>query len=258
MLVATLVLSACGIFSGKEIDQTEGWSPGKLYAEAQIEAGDGKWPEAIKLLETLQSRYPFGRFAQQAQMEIAYAYYKNNEPALARASADRFIKQYPNHPNVDYLYYLKGLVTFNDNLGLLSQFSRQDPTERDPKALRESFDAFKELIARHPNSQYAADSEVRMRYLVNAMAQHQIHVADYYLRRGAYMAAANRAQGVVRDYQQSPVIEAALYIMVQSYDRLGLTQLRDDARSVLDKNYPNSALLKTGLQQRKAAWWQIW
>jgi len=258
MLAAALLLSACGVFSPKETDRTESWSPGKLYAEAQNEARSGQWTEAVKLLETLQSRYPFGRFAQQAQMEIAYAYYKDNEPALASAAADRFIKQYPNHPNVDYLYYLKGLVTFNDNLGLLSRVSRQDPTERDPKALRASFEAFKELVARYPNSQYAADSILRMRYLVNAMAQHQIHVADYYLRRGAFMAAANRAQGVVRDYQQSPAVEAALFIMVQAYDRLGLTQLRDDAKSVLDKNFPNSAILKTGVEQRNAPWWQLW
>jgi outer membrane protein assembly factor BamD len=258
LLVASCVLSACGIFGGKEIDKTEGWSASKLYAEAQGEMEDKNWSAALKLLESLQSRYPFGRFAQQALMETAYVRYKDNEPALARATADRFIKQYPNHPNVDYLYYLRGLASFNDNLGLLSSLSRQDLTERDPKALRESFDAFKEVIVRFPAGPYAADSELRMRYLVNAMAQHQIHVATYYMRRGAFLAAANRAQNVMRDYQQAPAVEEALYIMVMAYDALHMNDLRDDAKSVLSKNFPNTELYARGLRKRDVAWWQLW
>jgi len=255
---ATVVLSACGLFSGKEIDRTAGWSPSKLYSEAQVEMSDRNWQGAIKLFESLQSRYPFGRFAQQALMEQAFCHYKDNEPALARATAERFIKQYPNHPNVDYLFYLKGLASFNDNLGLLAGLSRQDLTERDPKALRESFDAFKDLAQRFPNSAYTVDAELRMRYLVNAMALNQIHVATYYMRRGAYMAAANRAQLVVREFQQAPAVEEALYIMYMAYDALQLTELREDTKKVLDKNFPNSELWTRGLRKRDVAWWQLW
>lgn len=258
LLAATLALSGCGIFSGKEQDKTAGWSASKLYSEAQGEMEAKNWQAAIKLFETLQSRYPFGRFAQQALMEQAYCHYKDNEPLVARATADRFIKQYPNHPNIDYLYYLKGLASFNDNLGLLASLSRQDLTERDPKALRESFDAFKDLIQRFPESGYSADAELRMRYLVNAMALHQVHVATYYMKRRAYLAAANRAQSVVREYREAPAVEEALYLMVVAYDALGMTDLRDDAKKVLDKNFPNTELYKRGLRTRDVAWWQLW
>lgn len=258
LLLTTLTLSACGLFSGKEEDKTAGYSASRLYSEAQEEMQARNWQAAIKLFQSLQSRYPFGRFAQQGLMEEAYAHYKDNEPAVARATAERFIKQYPNHPNVDYLYYLRGLASFNDNLGLLASLSRQDLTERDPKALRESFDAFKELLVRFPDSRYASDSELRMRYLVNAMAQHEIHVASYYIRRGAYLAAVNRAQGVLKDYQQAPAVEEALYIMTLGYDALGMTDLRDDTRKVLDKNFPESTLPSRGLRTRDTAWWQLW
>ena len=258
MLAVVLLVSGCSLFSGKEIDPTEGWSASKLYAEAQDEMESRNWQAAVKLLEKLQARYPFGRLAQQALMETAYVHYKDSDPALARAAAERFIRQYPNHPNIDYLYYLKGLVSFNDNLGLLASLSRQDLSERDPKSLRESFDAFKDLITRFPESTYAADANLRMRYLVNSLAAHEIHVADYYLRRGAYLAAANRAQGVLRDYQQTPAVEPALYIMTRAYDALRLPELRDDARRVLDKNFPGSELPSRGLTPNQKPWWQLW
>ena len=250
---ATLV-AGCGILSGDTKDKTAGWSAQKLYAEAQDEISAGGWVNAIKLLETLQSRYPFGRYAQQAQMEIAYAQYKDGEKDLAVAAADRFIKQYPNNPNVDYVYYLKGLINFNDNLGVLGSVARQDLTERDPKALREAFDAFRELSNRFPDSKYTPDAIVRMKYLVNAMAAHEVHVARYYMRRGAYVAAANRAQIVVQQYQQAPAVRDALQIMVAAYDGLDMPALRDDARRVLDTNFPASA----NAVKEKKAWWKVW
>ena len=248
------LLAACGIFSTENKDKTAGWTAQKLYAEAQDEISAGGWASAIKLLETLQSRFPFGRYAQQVQMEIAYAQWKDGEKDLAISAADRFIKQYPNSPNADYVYYLKGLINFNDDLGLLSVVARQDLTERDPKALRDSFDAFRELANRFPNSKYTPVAIVRMKYLVNALAAHEVHVAQYYLRRGAYVAAANRAQSVVRQYQQAPSVKDALQIMVAAYDGLDMPVLRDDARRVLDTNFPATA---DSLKEKKP-WWKVW
>src|SRR6185369_2527857 len=166
------------------------------YSEAKSNLNEGNYEKAIKLYEKLEARYPYGRYAQQAQLEIAYAYYKDKDVASALAAADRFIKLHPGHPNVDYAYYLKGLANFNDDLGVLGnmaeKFTGQDMTERDPKAARESFDAFRDLVTRFPESKYRADSMERMNYLVNSLASHEVHVARYYMKRGAYVAAANR------------------------------------------------------------------
>lgn len=249
-----MALSGCGIFSSGSTDKTAGWSAQKLYAEAEDEMSAGGYANAIKLFETLQSRYPFGRYAQQAQMEIAYAQWKDNEKDLAIAAADRFIKQYPNSPNADYVYYLKGLISFNDNLGILGSLAAQDLTERDPKALRDAFDAFRELATKFPESKYTPDAIVRMKYLVNALAAHEVHVARYYMRRGAYVAAANRAQVVVQQYQQAPAVHDALQIMVAAYEGLQMPQLRDDAKRVLDTNYPVNVNAVT----EKSPWWKFW
>ena len=191
------------------------------------------------------------------RIEIAYAYYKANEPASAIAACDRFIKLHPNHPNVDYVYYLKGLVNFNEDLGVLGYISMQDQSERDPMAARDAFAAFKELVAKYPDSKYAPDATARMKYLVNALASNEVHVAHYYLRRGAYVAAANRAQFTVKTYLDAPANEEALFILVKSYDALGLNDLRDDAERVMRTNFPNSDYYKRGLD-RQEPWWRLW
>lgn len=251
-----LLLSGCGLLP-EQIDQTKGWSVTKLYSEARSELDDRNYAAAIKLYEKLEARYPYGRFAQQAQIELAYAHYKEGEVASAIAAADRFIKLHPNHPNVDYAYYLKGLANFNDDLGLMHIISRQDMSERDPKAAREAFEAFRELVTRFPDSKYAPDSRQRMNYLVNALASHEVHVARYYLRRGAFVAAANRAQTALKSYPQAPANEEGLLIMVKAYDALGLTDLRDDAERVMKRNFPNSRYLAGGGGTAKP-WWQLW
>ena len=249
------VLGACSLLPG-EIDETRGWSANKLYSEAKSELGDRNYERAIKLYEKLEARYPYGRFAQQAQIEIAYAYYKEGEPASAIAAVDRFVKLHPNHPSVDYMYYLKGLANFNDDLGIFGFISNQDMTERDPKAARDAFNAFKELVTRFPKSKYTPDAIARMNYLVNALASHEVHVARYYLKRGAYVAAANRAQYALKTYPQAPANEEGLLIMVKAYDALGMQDLRGDAERVMLKNFPDSAYLKGG--KRNVPWWQIW
>ncbi|HWR77605.1 MAG TPA: outer membrane protein assembly factor BamD [Thiobacillus sp.] len=256
LLAAALTLGGCGLLPEVK-DETTGWSAQKLYAEAKDNLNDGNYERAVKLFETLEARYPFGRYAQQAQLEIAYAYYKDNEPISAIAACDRFIKLHPNHPNVDYAYYLKGLANFNDDLGLLGNLVNQDMSERDPRAARDAFLAFKELVTRFPDSKYAADSTARMKYLVNALAGNEIHVAKYYLKREAYVAAANRAKEVLKTYPEAPALEEALAIMVVAYDKLKLTDLRDDAQRVLTLNFPNSKYAK-GVSTEGKAWYRFW
>ena len=249
-------LAGCGIF-GETKDETAGWSANKLYTEAKEAMNDGSYDKAIKFYEKLESRYPYGRFAQQAQIDIAYAYWKSGEPASAIAACDRFIKLHPDHPNVDYVYYLKGLIGFNEDLGLLGFVSNQDPTERDPKSARAAFDAFKELATRLPDSKYTPDAVARMKYLVNALASQEVHVARYYMKRGAYLAAVNRSQFALKNYPDAPAIEEALFIMVKAYDQLGLNDLRDDAERVMKKNFPKSEYYARGLN-RPEPWWKLW
>ena len=255
LFVASLIVG-CGLLP-EDKDETAGWSANKLYAEAKDALNESSYAKAIKYFEKLESRYPYGRYAQQAQIDIAYAYWKDQEPASAIAACDRFIKLHPNHPNVDYVYYLRGLINFNENLGIMGAISNQDMTERDPKGARESFDAFRELVTRFPESKYTPDAILRMKYLVNALASLELHVARYYMKRGAYLAAANRAQYTVTNYPGAPVTEEALFIMVKAYDALTLNDLRDDAERVMRKNFPNSEYYVRGLE-RKEPWWKLW
>jgi len=255
-VLAAFLVAGCGTF-GEAADETKDWSVSKLYSEARSELMGGNYENAIKLYEKLEARFPYGRYAQQSQLEVAYAYYKQNEPALSIAASDRFIKLHPNHPNVDYAYYLKGLANFNDDLGWMYLISRQDLTERDPKAARDAFEAFKDLVQRYPESKYAEDSQQRMAYLVNALAAHEVHVARYYLKRGAYVAAANRAQSSLLTYPRSPANEEALLILVKAYDAMGLTELRNDAERVMKKNFPDSRYLSGNFGEEKP-WWKMW
>lgn len=253
--LAALVAGCSSMDQGP--DETASWSASKLYSEAKDAQADKTWDKAAKYLEKLESRFPYGRYAQQAQLELGYVYWKGNEPGSALAACDRFIKLHPGHPAVDYVYYLKGLINFNEDLGIAGYISTQDPTERDPKAAREAFDAFRELVTRFPNSKYTPDASKRLDYLVNAMASQEVHVARYYVKRGAYIAAANRAQFTIKTYPQAPAIEEAMFILVTAYDKLGMTDLRDDAERIMRKNFPQSRFYKDGLE-RKVAWWKLW
>jgi len=258
LALAVLLLAGCGIFSGKEDDETIGWSAQRLYGEAKDAMSSKEWAKAIKYFEKLEARYPYGRFAQQAQLEVAYCNFKDGERAGAVAAADRFIKLYPNHPNVDYAYYLKGLINFNDLSGFLTFLTTPDMTDRDPKSSREAFEAFKEVATRFPESKYAPDASARMRYLVNALASHEVHVARYYMKRTAYVAAANRAQYAIQHYPQATAVEDAMYILVRAYDALGMTELRDAADRVMQKNFPESVYFKGGKRKSDVPWWRLW
>lgn len=233
--LAGLALTGCGIF-GKEIDTTEGWSASKLYAEASEDMDSGSYKEAIELYEKLEARYPFGRYAMQAQLDVAYANYKAEEPEAAIAAADRFIKLYPQNPFVDYAYYLKGIVNYNRSVGFLDKYVPTDPSQRDPGAALDAFEDFSELVKRFPDSKYAADARQRMLYLRNNLAQHEVNVARYYMKRGAYVAAANRANYVIERFQRTPAVQDALEVLVDAYRALGEEKLAADAQRVLEVN----------------------
>jgi len=255
----TLLLSGCAIFGDPtEIDETKGWGVQRIYSEATAAMRDRDYEKAIKYFGIIESRYPHGKYAVQAQLETAYAYYKKAEPAPAIAAADRFIKMHPHHPNVDYAYYLKGLATFNER-GIVEKLTEQDISDRDPKALRESFAAFKELTTRYPDSKYSKDATQRMSYLVNTLAEHELHVARYYMKRQAYLAAINRCKYVLEKYPDSPSQEEALVIMVSAYDLMGLEDYKQDTLRVLKQNYPNSPFVNgSAVPKDEKVWWKFW
>lgn len=257
-LILVLFLNGCAIFGDPtEIDETKGWNVQRLNDEAELSMKSRDYDKAIKYYEVLQSRYPHGRFATNAELQVAYAYYKKLDAAAAIAVADRFIKLHPNHPNLDYVYYLKGLATFNER-GIVEKLTAQEISDRDPKSLRESFASFKELTTRYPNSKYAPDAITRMGYLVNALASHEMHVARYYMKRQAYLAAINRCQFVIETYPQTPSVEEALVTMVSAYDLLGIDDLKQDTLRVLKTNYPNSRFSGSGAPNDQRVWWKFW
>jgi outer membrane protein assembly factor BamD len=248
VVAAVLTLGGCswlGIDNLFEKDNTARWDADRLYAEARGEMNSGNWVRAREYYQKLESRYPFGRHAQQALMEIAYTYYKEGETAQAIQTADRFIRQYPNNPNVDYMYYLKGLASFGEEANIIGRLLGEDNSQRDAKGARESYDAFRDLVTRYPESKYAEDARARMRYLINAMASAELSVANFYYVRRAYVAAIQRAQVVVRDFQTSPVAEDALVLMARSYQALEMPDLQADTERVLEVNFPDSRYLRS-------------
>lgn len=236
-------------------DETAGWSAEKIYTTAHEAMQDGNYTRAVKLFDSLEARYPYGHYAQQAMLEGAYSSWRSGESTTAAAACDRFIQTYPNHPNVDYAYYLKGLVYFREDQGVFGYVYELDLSERDPKQMRESFQAFKNLVQKFPRSRYTEDAEARMRYLSNALGMYEVHVARYYYARGAYLAAVNRAQRSLLDYPRTPSNEDALDVMVRGYAKLGLTQLSDDAKRILESTYPKSVYLAGGPPK---PWWKLW
>ncbi len=234
ILLLSLLAGCNSNKSGEDLESTEL----QYYEAAQSSLRSGNYENAVAKLQLLEARFPFGRYAEQAQLEIVYAYYKSAQPEAARAAADRFIRLHPRHPNVDYAYYLKGLATFEEDENFLARLFPLDPSTRDPGAARDSFNDFAQLIRRFPNSEYAPDAQRRMQYLRNLLAASEIHVARYYIYRGAYIAAANRGRYVFENMQGTAAVPDALAIMVEAYLLLGLDDLAEEARLVLATNYP--------------------
>jgi len=234
-LFLTVMASGCA-WLDKHADNTQGWDAAKLYAEASDELNSGNYATAIDYYEKLEARYPFGRYAMQSQLDVAYAHYKADEPELAIAAADRFIKLYPQNPYVDYAYYLKGIVNYNRSVGFLDRYIPTDPSQRDPGSALDAFQDFSELVRLFPNSKYAADARQRMLFLRSNLAKHEVNVARYYMKRGAYMAAANRSTYVIEHFQRTSAVEDAMEILVQAYTAIGEDKLAEDARRVLVLN----------------------
>jgi outer membrane protein assembly factor BamD len=258
LMMVALLLSGCAGSDGQK-DDTDIWSEAKLYSEATDRLNDADFAKCGKYFDKLEARFPFGPYSQQAQINAAYCYWKAQEQAQALVAVDRFIKLHQGSPNLDYGYYLRGLITFNDDLGWLGKFTGQDLSERDPQAAKDAFESFKVVAERFPNSKYAPDALDRMRYIVNSLAEADVIVARYYFQRGAYLASANRAQLVIRDYDRAPAVEEALYILYKSYQKLGMTDLSNDTARVFQLNFPDSVMLETGQRVKKERkWWQFW
>jgi outer membrane protein assembly factor BamD len=230
----------------------------RLYKEAREEMAAGGYDRAIKALERVEGLAAGTLLAQQAQLDLAYSQWRSDDRVTAITTIDRFIKLNPSSPGLDYAMYLKGLVNFNENLGLFGSLAGQKISERDQRASRDSWAAFKQLVDQFPNSRYTPDARLRMDHIANSLAEYEVNVARYYFRRGAYVAAANRAQQVVSEYPFAPATEEALGLMVQSYDKLQLLPLRDSARRVLEKNFPSSAFLDGNVAATGKPWWRFW
>jgi outer membrane protein assembly factor BamD len=234
LLTCTLFLVSC---ASKE--EVEVQSEQVLYETAAKQLEQRNFEQAIKNLQMLEARFPFGPYAEQAQLELIYAYYNNFNHAGAIETAERFIRLHPQHPNVDYAYYMRGLANYTQGKGLFERFTSTDLTERDPGDARQSFNDFSQLVTRFPNSEYAPDARYRMIYLRNLLARYEINVANYYLKRRAFVGALNRGRYVVENFPQSPSVPDALAIMVQSYQLLELDALANDSLAVLRENYPD-------------------
>lgn len=238
-LIAVLLLIGC---QSSNKDVYKGMSAAEIYAKAEKNVAKEKFPQAAKDFEALEARFPYGEYSDKAQLGLINAYYKQNEPALAISAADRFIRMNPHHPRVDYAYYLKGLVSFDQNYSVAFRYLPLDKSARDPSTAIESFDAFKELLDRFPNSQYAADARQRMVFLRNQLANHEMHVVRYYIKRGAYLSAANRANYIIKHFERTPTVPEALAALVTSYRKLGMEPLAENALKTLKTNFPDSAV----------------
>jgi len=256
ILGCALVFTACSSTPKEDPNSTAAVE--RLYADAKDDMSSGSYDKAIKTLERVEGRAAGTLLGQQATLDLAYAQYRTAERAAALTTLNRFIKLHPSSPALDYAFYLRGLVNFNDNLGILGALAQQDLSERDQQASRDAYQSFRQLVTQFPQSRYADDARGRMDYIVNALADYELHVARYYFRRGAFLAAANRAQQAVLEYPQAPANEEALYIMMTSYERLGLEPLRADTQRVLAQNFPRSRFSGEGMRQAQRAWWRLW
>lgn len=244
LVALAVLLSGCGITNPFKDDDRDEYTAEEYYQDAKAALEDEKYTNAIELYQELESTYPYGEYTEQAQLEVIYAYYKNENPEAALAAANRFIRLHPTHSNVDYAYYLKGLVNYTaDNTFLETLTEGESSPDRDPRATLEAYNAFRELVNRYPDSRYASDARQRMAFLHNALAMHEVHVADYYMRRQAYVAVVNRSKHVLEEYPRTPAIEHALGLMMLAYEEMGLEDLSEDSRRVLTMNFPDSRYL---------------
>ena len=252
-----LAVFAVGCHRDKKQDETETLPVEQLYQGAKDALMQGNETKAIRYYQRLIARFPFGPYTEQSQMELAFAQYKDGKNDEALSTINRFIKTYPTQKNVAYAYYLRGIINFDRDRGFLANWANQDPTKREMASTLQSFEDFSELVTKYPDSRYTPDARLRMIYLRDNMSRAQIYVAKFYYKRGAYVAAVNRAQAALKTYPDAPATEQALFIMGKGYDVLGMNDLRDDAERVMRKNFPSSDYYKRGLE-RDVPWWKLW
>lgn len=254
LLTLVLLVTSCGRW-GKKEDPLETLPLEQLYARGKAALVSGNHTRAQRVYKRLVARFPYGPYTEQAQIELAYAYYKSNKPEEATSAVNRFIRTYPAHQSIEYVYYLRGLINANRDDGALLRMARLDPTQREQTSMRLAFNDFNDLIQRYPNSRYAADARMRMIHLRNQMARHNLNVAVFYLGRRAWVAAANRGKHLIEDYPQSAYDADALAVMSEAYERLGQETLANDARRVLELNYPDHPYLR-GDWPAERSWWR--
>lgn len=242
----------------KDAQRVQDWSADQIYSEARDELNSGNYTRAITLYELLRARQPEGRYTEQSLLDTAYAHYKNDEQAKALSLLSRFEQNFPASRDMDYALYLRGLILFAEDQSFLNKLAAQDWSDRDPQANRRAYQQFEQLVRLYPQSKYAADATKRMAQLVDAMGGHEMAIAQYYVKRGAYLAANNRAQNVIAHFQNTRYVEEALAIMMFTYDKMGQQQLRDDTQRVLQQNFPNSPYLQHGWQPQDMPWWRYW
>ena len=249
LLVIGIAVVAAGCRSHRD-DTRSG--PETIYARAQKAMKNSSYGEAIKQLETLQSRFPFSEPARQAQLDLIYAYYKNREVDPAVDAADTFIRENPTNPRVDYAYYMKGLIYFERQRSFMERWFNVDLSQRPPVNAKKSFDAFEELLKKYPHSEYAADARQRMISLRNRLADFELYVARYYMRRGAYVGALNRAKFCIENYDGAPAVQGSMKVLVDAYRQLHMPELAANAERVYADNYPGNV---KDIQKKKS-WWQ--
>ncbi len=257
ILILMALFAGCSTFGKKKVDPLEVGTVDQLYERGKAANEKGNYAVAVKTFTRLVARFPFGPYTEQAQLDQAYAQYKMNKPDDAYSTANRFIKTYPAHKHIDYAYYLRGLINFDREEGLLERYAGLDMTQRDQSFLRQSFDDFAALVKRYPDSRYADDAKQRMIFLRDGMAQAELNVALYYLRQGAYVASANRSKAILETYDQSRQVGDALAIMTKSYHELGQDKLAADAERVLKLNYPEHPSLSRGWPVWRSNWWKL-
>jgi outer membrane protein assembly factor BamD len=253
--VALIAASGCG---GSSRSKELLGSADKLYEAAKRAMDNSNFADATRYYEALEARFPFSNPAKQGQLDLMYAYYRNGEAESAIDQADQFIRENPAHPRVDYAHYIKGLAQFERSPNFIERWFNADLSMRPPIDARKSFQSFQTLVERFPNSSYAADARQRMIFLRNRLASYEVYVAEYYLRRGAYVGAINRCKYAIENYDGAPQIHQALQIMEQSYQHLGMKELAASTKKVLDDNYTTVAQSQPAAEEDKESWWKFW
>ena len=255
LLLASLGLAGCQSFGWGDKDEALKGSPESLYGDARKNLRGGNYQGAIRQYENLEARYPFSEQAKQGQLDLLYAYYKNHSLESAIDQADQFIRENPAHPRVDYAWYVKGLVYFESGANWLERVLKADITKRPPQEAQKSLQSFQTLLQQFPKSPYGPDARQRIVYLRNRLADYELSVARYYVKRGAYVGAAARARGIVEQYDGAPAVDEALQIMADSYAKLGIKDLSATATQVRELNLPADATART---DAKDHWWKFW